>query len=96
MEASVACVRPADRLLPDSQGKVTWGRHQTTPPLTRAGRAPRQGRSVCGDPVSGKARTVIVGYTGERSGRRLLRKPGQFRNSACVEHRAWVCLGWGQ
>lgn len=64
-------------------------------PLTLAGRAPRQGRSVCGDPVSGKARTMIIGYAGERPGRRLLRKPSQFRNSARVKHRAWVCLRGG-
>lgn len=88
MEANVACVRPADRL--PRQSRKDDSREDIRPyqPLTRAGRAPRQGRSVCGDPVAGKARTAIVGYTGKKSGRRLLRKPGQFRNSACVEHRA--------
>lgn len=39
-----------------------------------------------------KARAVLIGYPGERSGRRLGRKLGQFRSSTCEEDRAYVGL----
>lgn len=34
--------------------------------------------------VARKAIAMLIGYTGEGSGRRLVRKLGQFRNSVCV------------